>query len=529
MEHCRFTLTLDSSGLGRSQEKVEDLFLAAATVSPERRHRFLDEQCAGDKQLRDAVESLLDADDEAEEIGFLESAILAASVLPGVSPPDQSQASRESPTSESLARFEVLARHDRGGLGEVYIAFDRQLKRQVAIKQIRPKWRSHEEALQRFTREAEVTGRLEHPGIVPVYAMGEWDDGCQYYAMRFIEGQTLKQVIRDHHASFDAHSPQDHMLQLRSLLNRFVDVCNTINYAHSKKVLHRDIKPSNIMVGPYGETLVVDWGLAKLLDQAPDDSLPGDLLASGSEESGSTPTVFGRTVGTPQYMSPEQATGQLDQIGVKTDVYLLGATLFQILTDQPPHYEDSAAKILSEVERGSVTPPSKIRPETPKALEAVCTKAMAADQSQRYESVADLAADVEAWLADQPVSAYHDPLAVRLGRWGRQHRSVVAGGVVAAALVVVGSILGSTIWNRERTRQLQLERERNNKEAELVANRSQRIVELAASAQMANQLSENEIRANRYSSALKILTNASNSLASESQLQDENQLLNSKG
>jgi serine/threonine protein kinase len=511
-----------------SQERIDQIFLAATELPAEQRADFVRDRCGSDSSLRNAVQALLAAEAAADDAAFLESAFVAdPDLLTAGRDLDSNRPRSVQPDSVS-ARFEIRAKHDHGGLGEVFIAYDRQLKREVAIKQIRPKWRSHEEARQRFVREAEVTGRLEHPGIVPVYAMGTWDDGRDYYAMRFIHGQTLKQVIDDHHSAtieFDRHESS---LALRGLLNRFVDVCNTVSYAHSREILHRDIKPSNIMIGPYGETLLVDWGLAKLLDQPQDESVESELDAAGSSGSGSTPTIAGQTFGTPQYMSPEQASGALDQIGVRTDVYLLGATLYQILTGQPPHRQESVSKLVTQVQAGTLRRPTEVNAVVPPALEAICLHAMSFDQSSRYPSAADLAADVERWLADEPVSVYADPIPVRLGRWSRHHRMLVSGGAVAAGLIVVGSVLGSAVWNHQQTRQLRLERERNLKESELLANQQQRLIELRSSARTAASLSEEEIRASRFSSAHQILSNASRSLVDEPSLSNDYQTLNAK-
>ena len=188
--------------------------------------------------------------------------------------------------------------------------------------------------------------------------MGTWPDGQHYYAMRFIEGETMKAAIADYHQSQPESIDAD-QLQFRELLSRFVDVCNTMQYAHSKHVLHRDIKPSNIMVGPYGETLVVDWGLAKLLDEPAEESMTA-AFAGADPSSGSTPTQIGGTVGTPSYMSPEQAGGKLDEIGTRTDVYLLGATLYQILTGRPPHQDESISRLLDRIRRGVLDRPRQL-------------------------------------------------------------------------------------------------------------------------------------------------------------------------
>ena len=173
--------------------------------------------------------------------------------------------------SSSGVQLRILRPHARGGLGEVHVARDEELNREVALKQIQPHYASDADSQGRFLLEAEITGGLEHPGIVPVYGLGQYADGRPFYAMRFIRGDSLKEAIeRFHKMDVPGRDSGERSLELRGLLGRFVDVCNAIAYAHSRGVLHRDLKPGNIMLGKYGETLVVDWGLAKPLD-APEE------------------------------------------------------------------------------------------------------------------------------------------------------------------------------------------------------------------------------------------------------------------
>lgn len=509
-----------------TQQEIEDLFFEALDLPSTQRGSFLDQRCQDNDLLRAKVDALLAADAAAGGEEFLESAFMAAADNPP--PAEDAPSALGNETAPETARFKVVAKHRQGGLGEVWIAYDRQLKREVAIKQIKPKWQSHDEARQRFVQEAEVTGKLEHPGVVPVYAMGTWEDGRHFYAMRFIQGTTLKEAIQRYHDPHNEDDDHSRQLQLRQLLNAFVDVCNTIGYAHSRHILHRDIKPSNIMVGPYGETLVVDWGLAKLLDAPFDESLTMAMLADSDKESGSTPTRVGGTVGTPQYMSPEQASGRLQDIGVGTDIYLLGATLFQILTGRPPHSEESISKLLERVAQGKLTLPHVLSPDVPPALEAICLKAMAANPKQRYMHSGEMAEDIERWMADEPVSVFQDPWSDRLGRWVRRHRTLAYSGAVAAILLTVGSIAGSAFWSYSRAQQFRVQRERNAKEAILEAERQQRLNELAAAARLADQFATNESQANRFSSAVELLRSAMDSIGEEPLLQIEHKELEQK-
>ncbi len=329
------------------------------------------------------------------------------------------------------------------------VALDQELHREVALKEIQERYASEEQSRLRFLLEAEITGGLEHPGIVPVYGLGHYPDGRPFYAMRFVRGESLKEAVAQFHGepgrvsagsrSRGAHAPP---LAFRRLLSRFLDICNAIAYAHSRGVVHRDIKPGNILLGPYGETLVVDWGLAKIVGR--DEPGASDPTAEPTlrppSASGTGQTIPGTALGTPAYMSPEQAEGRLYLLGPASDVYSLGATLYVVLTGRAPFTGEDAAEILPKVQRGDFARPRAVNPAIPKSLEAICVKAMALKPADRYPTPRALAEDVEHWLADEPVLAYREPWPDRVRRWSRRHRTLVATAAAALVLGLLGSV-----------------------------------------------------------------------------------------
>jgi serine/threonine protein kinase len=375
------------------------------------------------------------------------------------------------PTSGTqVGRFALRSLHARGGLGEVFTARDTELNREVALKRIQTRFADDPASRRRFLTEAELTARLDHPGVVPVFGLVSDGFGRPCYAMRFIRGETLKDEIERYHgsgksASRDTTAPegapdsdkrpeppaeirgQPRSVAFRHLVQRFIAVCQAIAYAHTRKVIHRDIKPANVMVGTFGETLVVDWGLAKALDDGPD---PEQLLKAAAStgfrhdpEATELPdnlTMAGMAVGTPAYMAPEQASGRIDLVGPAADIYSLGATLFAILTGKSPFSGEHPTETLEKVRRGEFPQPQEVNPEAPAQLNAICCKAMALRIEDRYATALELAADVERWCSDEPVSCYRDPFGERLARWARRHPARVAAAVSLLLAGVLGAI-----------------------------------------------------------------------------------------
>ncbi|PYT91463.1 MAG: hypothetical protein DMG36_18355 [Acidobacteria bacterium] len=311
-------------------------------------------------------------------------------------------------------RYRLLERVARGGMGVVYVAEDEKLQRRVALKVLDVPCADGDLA-NRLVREALVLARLEHPGIVPVHDVGTLADGRVFYTMKFVQGQRLDQYIEP-------------VASVTDRLRIFLRICDAVAFAHARGVLHRDIKPANIMVGPFGEVLVMDWGLAKLLHgDVPSHSQGADPDATifekpgqPADSSGAAKTMVtghGTVMGTPGYMSPEQARGDVEHLDARSDIFSLGALLRFLLTT-----DSKAADTAAEKRR------------LDKALGAICAKATAAIPSDRYSSVQELALDVSRYLDGLSVAAHRESLFERLARFYRRYRFFIL--LIAAYLVM---------------------------------------------------------------------------------------------
>jgi Flp pilus assembly protein TadD len=343
-------------------------------------------------------------------------------------------------------RYVARKFHARGGMGEVWLAEDVEIGRPVAVKRLRSSSGSDRD---RFLSEARITGQLEHPGVIPVHDMGSDDNGQPFYIMTFIQGRTLQTALEEYHAGRKAAQPRE--VQWLRLLEAFVRLCQTVAYAHHRGVIHRDLKPDNVMLGPYGETLVLDWGLAKKLGQP---EIPGGatyvpLASSGGNLS---ETEGGMVLGAPPYMAPEVAEGNAGAADQRTDVYLLGSTLYEILTGRPPRQGKSKAEMIELARTMTPTPPRRIKPQVPPALEAICQKAMARRKEDRYPGAQDVADDVQRFLAGEPVAAYPEGPLARAGRWTWRHRRALTRGAVAAVVLAGGVFAALRIWEAEEQR-----------------------------------------------------------------------------
>jgi serine/threonine protein kinase len=279
----------------------------------------------------------------------------------------------------SSTKYTFIKELGRGGMGAVYLAEDRELNRLVAIKVLNTPEIS-EDMRNRMVREAQIIAGLEHPGIVPVHDVGTLPDGRVFYAMKFVRGSRL-----DEYAAVND--------SLRDRLRKFQAVCDAVAFAHAHGVIHRDLKPQNIMIGSFGEVLVLDWGVAKILKKPSTDFTNQSVQSVDGFK-----TNAGTIIGTRDYMSPEQARGEIDQLDERADVYSLGAVLHFLLKDQP---------------------------KPGKAAEAICLKARADAKDDRYSSASELSADIGRLLDAEPVSAYRENAFEKASRWVSKNRFLV--------------------------------------------------------------------------------------------------------
>ena len=353
-------------------------------------------------------------------------------------------------TVVATTHIAVNRRIGRGGLGDVYTASDCATGRELAVKFLNS-WAVGEESCRRnFEFEAMVTSQLEHPNIVPVYVTGATPDGKPFYAMRLIPGRTLAAAIVELHDRLQQGDAAGRATRYRELLGQFALVCKAIAYAHDRGVIHRDIKPANVMLGRFGEVVVLDWGLAARINRdLRADSNGEQSLVMPTMELGSQPAGKRGISGTPAFMSPEQHDGGRP-VGVASDVYGLGATLYYLLTGQPP-FDGDVAAIREHALAGNVLPPSRVKRGVSGALEAVCLRAMARDPVDRYETPLDMARDVDSYLADLPVKAYREPLLRKIARWTRRHRTFTQMSVGALVLLLLTAGTASVLLKRMAT------------------------------------------------------------------------------
>lgn len=499
-----------------TSQPVSEILLNNQSISEEDHKllRRLTDKCVSNHQgdPTSSLKSLAEFESFAAELQDAGNVSLddTVSMLMGDRSSDTSAPTEPLPASARLAmrreqlgaganRYQIIRPHARGGLGEVSIAKDLELNRDVALKAIQERFADDSGSRSRFLMEAEVTGRLEHPGIVPVYGLGIGEQGRPYYAMRFIKGESLQEAVDRFHEE-NKEGGADPLgglssIRFRQLLGRFVDVCDAVEFAHSRGVLHRDLKPGNIMLGDFGETLVVDWGLARVQPTPDNADEVGHERLDLANSLGGEPTQMGHVVGTPAYMPPEQASGQLDELDASSDVYALGATLYYALTGTKPIRGKSVDEVIAKTISGDVRPPRSVNRYISKPLDAICRKAMATDKSQRYRTCRELRDDVECFLADESVSSYDEPLWSRVRRFARTHRTIATTTLVAVSMFVVALLVFSTIVTRNNAQLSKLNGELDNRN-QLLDDKNMKLVEANVRERRLRDLAErNELAA----------------------------------
>ncbi len=362
----------------------------------------------------------------------------------------------------------LLGELARGGMGVIRHVWDTVLRRPLAMKvldaQALPEGSdSASGSVARFLEEAQVTGQLEHPGVVPIHDLGVDEDGRVYFTMPLIEGRDLNEV-------FDLARDQSEGWSLTRALLALTKVCEVIGYAHSRGVIHRDLKPANVMVGKFGETYVMDWGLAKVVGAPEPAPAESPATAEGSPAAGVTGdeltsgrTIEGTVFGTPAYMAPEQAEGRVADVSFHTDVYAIGAMLYRLLAGRSPYAprrgKEDAAKTLELVRRGPPTPLERLAPKSPPELVAISEKAMARRPSERYASVQALADDLQAFLEGRVVSAYEGGFWAETKKLVLRNRSLMA--MIGAIALTIFVAMVTVTWIHAR---LNYDLEKKNEE-----------------------------------------------------------------
>lgn len=382
--------------------------------------------------------------------------------------------------SVATNRYEVRGEIARGGMGVVLDVWDRDLRRRLAMKaalerdDIDPSTTASslsDRDLARFLEEAQITGQLEHPGVVPVHDLGMDSEGRVFFTMPLVDGQEFSEIIDLVHARSEGWN-------LQRALRTVLRICEAVSYAHSKDVIHRDLKPSNVMVGRFGETYVMDWGLARVLGQPerrdirvrrPNDGSSSPPVGEGTEptvhtgrddQRGRTPssplmTMDGAILGTPAYMAPEQAQGRIDELDARADVYSIGAMLYHLLAGRMPfaaelHQPTPEAVLLRRL-AGAPKPLSEVAPEAPTELVSICETAMADDPILRYASARELGADIDAFLSTRPISVREASLAYQLRLAYRRNRPLI----LMAAATILALLVGGGFFAVAQTAVIQ--------------------------------------------------------------------------
>lgn len=458
-----------SEGANRTTQSLADLFEDRQLISPEQRvmiERVMVERIAEfDGDARKALDDVMEPElilKLTEITGNLQQQTMTL-IEPlgssGSSAPSSSSSSGIWNSGSTQERYRLGEATGHGGMGQVWIARDLDLNRRVALKTLKPKFAANKAVLERFLREAQITGQLEHPNVIRVYELSRSHaDQRPYFSMQLIrDKRTLKVAIREYHEA--RRAGVECAVELNALLSAFVAICQALAYAHSRGVLHRDLKPQNVMLGRYGEAIVIDWGLAKFETQTEQNLTISQIDVTDKDQAEDTQS--GQVLGTPAYLPPEQASGKLELVDSRSDIYGLGSILFEILVGHPPHQQLKGQTINGFLD-GIVGNPSpvarQLEPSVPAALDVICSKAIAKNREDRYQKALDLADDVRRWQSGEPVSAYLEPWHDRCLRWLRKHRTAAAAAATILLAITVVTSVATVVISHARDREAQAKR-----------------------------------------------------------------------
>ena len=344
-------------------------------------------------------------------------------------------------------KYAVVSEIGRGGMGVILSSKDLDIRREVAMKVITDQGKTSREFIERFIEEAQVQGQLEHPNICPVHELGRDSNGRIYFTMKMVKGRSLAEMIKRWKLTPAANSHQ----RITEALNIFLKICDGVAFAHSKGVIHRDLKPANIMVGDFGEVYVMDWGLAKIIGV--EDDCKDDLVITDRQEDGNViKTMAGSVIGTPVYMPPEQAKGQVDLMDERSDIYSLGAVLYELLTLDIPFTGTSPWDVIRKVTADPPVPVTEKVAEGTIAseLNTIVMKCLEKEPGERYRNVKELKQEVEFFLAGKPIAAMEYSLRELMYKWIKRNRIVVAGAVAAFFCLIIGML--AVGWHNRRVK-----------------------------------------------------------------------------
>ncbi len=468
-------------------ERLEDLLVTMKAIRPEQKAQMMEtlaewqaKQFQSDlpshsvsyvRSLESILEFLEDSDIN-HSITNLQTQVMSSSGPSGPLPTDfpPTEPAPDSSNTDRFVRKQLL--NSQGGMGEIWIATDKELNREVIVKYIKEDRTRNNQHRGMFQLEGEVTGFLEHPNIPPVYGLNNDSKSRPYYAMRYYQGKKFTKAIAEYHV-LGKSSAGARREAFRDLLQSFISACLAVEYAHTRGIIHCDIKPDNIILGDFGETIVLDWGLVVVTEPTGNsriDSMsesgvarpafsPSKVAEEGlHQRQGGSRNYVG---GTLAYMAPEQLiateTGEVDKVTKASDIYCLGSTLYHLCTARAPlvpirKKDENKVAYLERVKNARFPRPRSLRPELSPRLEAVIYKAMALNPADRYVSAQALAEEIKHWLADEPVTAYPEGASLKLGRWVRRNREKVSLGFAIFFLCLVAG--ASLIW-RERQKTYQ--------------------------------------------------------------------------